>query len=606
MAEESKEELNQKVEDIKKHVFGGYTGHSNSDDAEGAQEVIHLQFPPEFMCRLYNNSAYLRPNIDAYAQNIDGFGHIFKPIIDLKSEDAPAAIKKAMMLEKWFEQEALVESGDQEEVKMVEISDAEVEAKMDSLEVEMTVEKWKLDSAFEAMVDETSFVELRKWLRTDKETTGNAYVEVRRDLITDKPAKMSHLASCSIKPMPLHKAMVEVSEVVSISPLQSQESTTERRFRRFQQHTNSGNKVYYKEYGDPRIMGKLTGRYFKDQREFDAYIKTEDGSDEVVATEVIWFKIHNPGSSAGVPRWAGVTPEVLGSREAGEVNLSWLMDKGIPPVIIAVSGGKLGDGISENVRDFLANECKGKGNYHKAFVIEADGSPNKLSESANNPKIEVIPVAQVEDGLFQEYDQNNGKKIKGSFRNPGFLVGDTENVNFATATAARLVAEEQVYQPERAEFDQVMNKTVVKDMGSKYHKMQSNSPEMKNPEAMTKIITEFTKEGILTPEESRELAEDVINKELPNIDADWVKQPQKLTLAGFPVDGSPAVDVTDEVNKQTDLNKAALHARNLKAMYSKLKKRQEDEAYEVETIKISQERFNELINAEPQPEAGTI
>jgi capsid portal protein len=37
----------------------------------------------------------LRPNVDAYTTNIDGFGHRFEPVIDLDAEDADKLVAQA-------------------------------------------------------------------------------------------------------------------------------------------------------------------------------------------------------------------------------------------------------------------------------------------------------------------------------------------------------------------------------------------------------------------------------------------------------------------------------------------------------------------------------
>jgi hypothetical protein len=50
---------------------------------------------------------------------------------------------------------------------------------------------------------------------------------------------------------------------------------------------------------------------------------------------------------------------------------------------------------------------------------------------------------------------------------------------------------------------------------------------------MAEIVRGLTNANILTPEEGRQLASDVFNREFKKINAPWVKQPVSLTLAGL-------------------------------------------------------------------------
>ena len=102
-----------------------------------------------------------------------------------------------------------------------------------------------------------------------------------------------------------------------------------------------------------------------------------------------------------------------------------------------------------------------------------------------------------------------------------------------------MFAEMQVFQPEREEFDFVINRKLLSDMGIRFWRFHSNSPVTRDPAAMAEIIRSLTNAGILTPEEGRLLAGDVFNREFKKINAPWVKQPVSLTLAGIPPTPEP-------------------------------------------------------------------
>jgi hypothetical protein len=112
-----------------------------------------------------------------------------------------------------------------------------------------------------------------------------------------------------------------------------------------------------------------------------------------------------------------------------------------------------------------------------------------------------------------------------------------------TALAALHFAEEQIFQPERQEFDFLINRKLLADMGIRYWRFCSNAPVTRDPQVMAETVKNLVTASVLTPEEGRRLAGDVFNIEFRAIRAPWVKQPIPLTLAGFPV----------EPDKQTEM-----------------------------------------------------
>jgi hypothetical protein len=156
-------------------------------------------------------------------------------------------------------------------------------------------------------------------------------------------------------------------------------------------------------------------------------------------------------------------------------------------------------------------------------------------------KIELRPLtnAQQNDALFGQYDERNHDKVGQSFRLPRLLRGDIRDFNRSTSDSALMFAEMQVFQPEREEFDFIINRKILSDMGIRFWRFRSNSPVTRDPAAMADIVRSLTNANILTPEEGRLLASDVFNREFKKINASWVKQPVSLTLAGIPPTPEP-------------------------------------------------------------------
>ncbi len=156
-----------------------------------------------------------------------------------------------------------------------------------------------------------------------------------------------------------------------------------------------------------------------------------------------------------------------------------------------------------------------------AYATNIDGFGHPLTQ------------AQQQDALFAQYDQSNMDKIGGSFRLPRLLRGDSRDFNRSVADAQLRFAEDQVFQPERDEFDFLINRKLLADMGIRFWRFRSQTPISRDPERMTNMVEKLMRAGVLIPEEGRTLAGDIFNREFQHISADWVRRPITLTLAGI-------------------------------------------------------------------------
>jgi capsid portal protein len=190
------------------------------------------------------------------------------------------------------------------------------------------VERARLDAFFDFACFDHSFVDLRRRTRQDLEVTGNAFWEVLRDSRGDL-ARLVYVPSYTVRLLPLDREAVEVRERVRVSPVSFDTVSARRRMRRYVQ-VQPTECVYFKSFGDPRVVSRSTGRVFDDIAALKA-AKPDDGR----ATELLHFAIHSPRSPYGVPRWVGTLLSVLGSRQMEEVNYLYcaprLDGRGVPP-----------------------------------------------------------------------------------------------------------------------------------------------------------------------------------------------------------------------------------------------------------------------------------
>jgi PBSX family phage portal protein len=498
---------------------GGEDGLATAFASAGA---LCPPYDPEALCLVLEHSNSLRQNVDAYATNIDGFGHRLEPAIDFDAEDADRRVADAIALER----QAAKERGELGADAATEPSADEIATRRRELIHLARIEKARLESFFDFCCFDHSFVDLRRRTRQDLEVTGNAYWEVLRNN-RGEVARLVHVPAHTVRLMPLDPKPIEVEEKVRVSPVSYEPATARRRLRRFVQIQGT-ERVYFKSFGDPRIISKTTGATF-----VDAGALLRARSEDTPATELLHFAIHSPRSPYGVPRWVGTLLSVMGSRQMEEVNYLYFENKSVPPLALLVSGGKLSEASIPRIERFIEENLKGKKNFHKVLILEAEGGSGS-GENAR-AKIELRPLtdAQQQDALFQLYDERNIDKVGSAFRMPRLLRGESKDFNRATAESALRFAEDQVFQPERDEFDFLMNRKLLADMGIRFWRFRSQTPVTRDPERMTAMVERLVRVGVLTPEEGRLLASDIFNREFRKIGDDWVKRPITLTLAGI-------------------------------------------------------------------------
>jgi hypothetical protein len=107
-------------------------------------------------------------------------------------------------------------------------------------------------------------------------------------------------------------------------------------------------------------------------------------------------------------------------------------------------------------------------------VVEAISSSGSLDSTGTvQVRVERFGSERQSDAMFQQYDKNCEEHIRSGFRLPPMFVGKAQDYNFATAKTGYMVAEAQVFGPERSEFDAMLNSTVVKALGAKNYVFKS-------------------------------------------------------------------------------------------------------------------------------------
>lgn len=521
--------------------------------------AVEPPIDPVTLAHLFEMSGALRSNIDAYAMNIDGFGHTLKPTIDLDADDTFDKVKQAILEERILgvgvdvspevQAKRLLHkeldapnigndgvptgAGDQDDFDVVEPTDQDVQARIASISREMLREKMRLDRFFDFCCVDESFTSLRKRTRQDLELLGNAYWEVLRNANGDI-VQFTYIPSFTMRLLPQEKSTVEVKVPIRVTPITEAAETLRRRFRTFLQVVESKSKtvVYFKEFGDPRVTSSKTGYIYDTEKDMLAAER-----DAVKATEVIHFKVHNSRTPYGVPRWISEMISVLGNRNADEINLAYFENRAIPPMILTVSGGgRLGKDSVTRFENYFKNQLRGKRHHHSIAILEADTPSIMGATGTGNVKIDVIKLrdAQQEDAMFLKYRETNTEAIGSVFRVPKLLRGDVRDFNRATAETALEFAESQVFAPLRQDFDFIINRSILADFGVRFWSFESNGPDFSNPEDLLRNANEASRAGYLTPNELRKIASKGFRLPFEPVDDAWAdERPLAMTLEGL-------------------------------------------------------------------------
>lgn len=469
----------------------------NSLAAEG--KIIEPPFDLLTLSMLREQSSELGQCIDAMTANIDQLGH--------------------------------------RQVTRVKLTDPKEKVPTNLLD-DIKREQVRLSNFFEYCTSE-SFTQFRSKLRHDLESTGNYYFEVVRNAagglqrFQHLPAHQMRLSRMDDDSIEIERPILEMAEEdYSVNVVTVKEH---RRFRRYVQgrsfskgaggsNTTANNRIWFKSFGDPRDVNKDTGDY--------ASVENPVPLDKL-ATEVIHMAIYCPRSPYGLPRYIGNLLSIFGDRAAEEINYTTFRNNNVPSMLILVSGGQLTQGTVDRLNTFVESQIQNSDNRSKFVIVEAESVADEGEDAGQvNLKVEPLVKNQHNDALFQNYSEKSQDKIRRAFRLPPLLVGRAEDYTRTTAETSKRVADEQVFTPERNEFDALFNRIIYPVMGVRYHRFKSNTPSTTDNESMVKILSGAEKTGGLTPKIARSILEEVLSRDLGGFPEDFESEvPFSVTMA---------------------------------------------------------------------------
>jgi len=385
-----------------------------------------------------------------------------------------------------------------------------------------------------------------------RETYGIAYLEVIRnpagevnqiDFIRDTP---SMTKTCPLDPPVEIDYNYKGIEIIK----------RPHRFCKYKQVVG-GKTVFFKEFGDPRMMDNRSGQY----------VSTDEESGEALevqyqANEIMEFAIGT--ELYGKVRWMGQLLGVDGARKAENLNNTYFSKGRHTPLMIMVKGGTLTDASFTKLEEYM-NEIQGEKGQHAFLVLEVENTDNQAGfDETKKPEIEVKDLASIlqKDELFQDYIENGRKRVQSAFRLPDLYTGYTTDFNRATAQTAMEITEEQVFQPERKSLAWAINNRLLNGYGFKYVECYFMAPDISNPDDLYKILSVTERAGGLTPNKAKTILGKMMGEKVENYEGEWADIPisAKDLIASLNPQ-APAFSMDDILSQLTgQITKAAAHS----------------------------------------------
>lgn len=587
-----------------------------SDRFDGVYDSFRILRPPadpKVLVHLTQSHCIFQPIIDSMKANIEGFGQIFVSILDFDKPEVQEKIKKHFKgkLLQELETEGVKRlskvhktsrkldeiSSENEELQLVDsclreslptlkfetieseeqlktnisiwkseardlLSDHEekiqkirqrtFDKKLKKLKEEKEDELDYLINFFENCHPKETWIQIKKKLRDDFERIGYSAIEIVRNRSTQRPIEMGHIPAVDLRMTSLENP-IEGAVLKRINQIEIVEERRPVRYRKYVQSLGqTGRFIWFKDFGDQRIMDRNNGKYVGEyiynptSKSYDrifwnnpihknpipeAQFKKQNPR-FVEANEVIYRTLYNAiGTPYGVPRWFGSLTLVQGLISMEEHNALFFDNNTIPRLLLMVSDGSFKKNSIRSIRNSF-DKTKGRGNKDSVIFLEAE-SQNRSRNFANTGKpvitIEKLNEAIPNDASHSKYSSQGIIKVLGQWRLPPGLIGQETQPTKQSMTSNKVMAEEQIFQPERADQDDVYNKTLMMALRINHWYYQSNNPPIADNLEMAQVLSILGKAGFISVGEARHEVSMILNRPVEDF------SDSKLTESPFPL-----------------------------------------------------------------------
>lgn len=375
---------------------------------------------------------------------------------------------------------------------------------------EMSAEFAAAEEIIELLNTEQDTKEVFEDLVEAREIYGIAYLEVIRD-VSDNVVQIEF-----IRDTPSITKTCPLDPYIE-TPYYHHGTETMRRKRYCKYRQEIGGKtVYFKEFGDPRVMDLRDGNYIGEGETLEMQYRANEIMEFAIGTEPY-----------GEVRWIGQVLGVDGSRKAETLNNNYFQNGRHTPLMIMIEGGSLTDESFEKLQGYM-DDIKGENGQHAFIVLETENTDARVDfDNQDKPRVTIEKLADIlqKDELFQEYLDNNRRRVQSAFQLPDLYVGYTTDFNRATAQTAQEVTEEQVFQPERKSLAWAINNRLLNGYRFKHVEAFFYEPDISNPDDLSKMLNIANAAGGLTPNKAKDIIYTMLGETSEDFPEEWGDTP---------------------------------------------------------------------------------
>ena len=227
----------------------------------------------------------------------------------------------------------------------------------------------------------------------------------------------------------------------------------------------------------------------------------------------------------------------MGSREAEEANLQSVATGGLHAAWVFLTGGYLDPSVRKQFENLNVADAKAKLGVAIVEVMSAGGGSIDGKESNPGVSVHKFGSESSKDAMYERYDDKTHRKMLSAFRLHGLFIGEADSINRATAEVIYALTEAQAFKPERDEYDEKWNMTIMAALDpTGTFKFRSNP-----------IVLKFVLEQL----KASDLVKGVDGVEV----ATWISNINKIAGTSF-VYEEPAEEVADVKETPEDLAKS--------------------------------------------------
>jgi len=473
----------------------------------------------------------------------------------LKSQHDPKPLSEAELwpsVRLWKSRHGLRAFVESEARWFTKIRTRETAAAIRRMEREQSDELKMLKSFFDNAHPLYDFTVLRKRFRIDREKIGAGAFEIIRDPRSRMPIQIEHVVAASLR-MTLRGDAIRARMPLRINAIEIVETDRPMRFRRFAQFTSSGMTfIWFKEFGDPRILDSMTGKFvgeYRWNRQTDEYDRVFY-DDEVRPTlseerylaqhpdfkegnEILWDAMYSGnGATYPYPRWFGYRDGIQGMIAMETVNASLFDNNMVPPYFILVSGGKLGQQSKQMIENTLEKK-RGREKFFGVIILEAENQARqRMFGATGTPTIDIksMQADRQTDATHDKYDKSGQEKFRAIWRFAKAIMGQEPNLNRNTGAAAIILSEVFVFRPERDDFDKMVDKTLMPALRVNFWRFRTKTPAPPDNKEMAEILVNLAKVGLSPVGELQPEVEAILGRQLKKRSEDINTKPLPLVL----------------------------------------------------------------------------